>query len=89
MWADSPATLITKFQGSPGVGYLDFQSDVFARLPGASAIASNPQVTIVNPSVFAQDPNSFDVTIAVSWHAPSDAAGVNHTYTTTATIGRN
>ena len=89
MWVDSPTTLISKFQGAPGVGYLDFQSDVFARLPGASAIAGNPQVTIINPSAFGLGATSFDVTITVSWHAPTDAAGVNHSYTTSATIGRN
>jgi type IV pilus assembly protein PilV len=89
MWVDSPTTLISKYQSAPGIGYLDFQSNVFARLPGAAAIAGNPAITIVNPSVFALDPNSFDVTVTVRWHAPSDAAGVNHSHTATATISRN
>jgi type IV pilus assembly protein PilV len=91
MWASASTGAIanTNFSGSPGVGYLDFQANVFALLPGASSIAANPQITIVFPSAFGLDPNSFDATVTVMWHGPSEPAGTNHSYTTTATIGRN
>ncbi len=90
MWTSPQATLIADFQtgGGAGTPYDDFKTLVHRRLPGASAIANNPDVVV---AVRNGDPTyGYDVTIVVRWLAPGEPSGTTpHNYTTTAVVRRN
>lgn len=104
MWAHARATLTPRFDTAGQAEFDAFQQEVFARLPGASAIAGNPAVTIVQPPLNAgmvdPDPdmtnitlgaNSTRVTVVVQWQVPGPEGtpAVVHNYTMTSLLGRN
>ena len=99
MWADARANLPARYDDSGEVEYDAFQQAVF-RLPGADAIANNPQVTIVQagPAGIADagggislTGNSTLVTIVIRWQPPAKEGetGNVHNYTMTSILGAN
>lgn len=86
MWTSNQANLVVDFAAaSGGVPYTDFKAWVFARLPGASAIAGNPDVTVVPR--FGDPTMGYDVVITIRWQPPGDA--LPHRYQTGATVKLN
>jgi len=90
MWSTDQATLEAQFNTGGGVGtpYDEFKNVVHARLPGASAIAGNPDV-VVTPR-FGSIVNGYDVVITVRWKPPGEAAGSpSHNFVTSAVVKLN
>ncbi|GIK85424.1 MAG: hypothetical protein KJ018_05195 [Burkholderiales bacterium] len=99
MWADARPNLPARYDDAGEVEYDAFQQAVF-RLPGASAIANNPQVTITQaPAGGVADAgggisltgNSTLVTIVIQWQPPAKEGetGAVHNYTMTSILGSN
>ncbi len=78
MWADQGNALRTRYE-SPGQPEYDALEQAVHRLPGASTIPNNPQVTIVQPPA----PGA---TVADGCAAAGFPAGCNVSLTTNATI---
>lgn len=92
MWTSDQNTLIAQFAtgGGPGTGYDKFKTIVARRLPGASAIASNPDVQIAPRYGDILNAYGYDVTIVVRWLAPGEPTGTTpHNYMTTAVVRLN
>jgi type IV pilus assembly protein PilV len=99
MWADSRANLTARYDDAGEQEYDAFKAAV-DRLPGAAAIAGNPQVTITVPPPagianagggVALTPNSTLVTIVIQWQQPAldDLVPVIHNYTISSILGVN
>ena len=101
MWAHARGTLTPRFDTAGQPEFDAFQQEVFRLLPGASAIAGNPQVTVPQPPAGTGmvDPltgitlgaNSTLVTVVVQWQVPGPEGtpAVVHNYTMTSLLGRN
>lgn len=90
MWTSQQTTLAANFAtgGGAGTPYDDFKTLVDRKLPGATAIAGNPDIQVVPR--FGDPINGYDVTIVVRWLAPGEATGTApHNYTTTAVVRLN
>jgi type IV pilus assembly protein PilV len=104
MWADSRANIASRYASSGQVEFDALEAAVFARLPGASGIAGNPSVTIVQPGAAGTTDALANgtgitltgtgtvVTIVISWQPPRPEGGavdVIHNYTMTSIIAHN
>jgi type IV pilus assembly protein PilV len=104
MWSDSRANLPVSFAGPGGQEYDIFKALVDERLPGASGIANNPSVDIIQPPANGFLPDAKGdgtgialtatgtlVTIIVRWRppAPDGTAPVENRYTLTTIIAHN
>ena len=89
MWTSNQANLVADYAtASGGVPYTDFQAWVFARLPGASTVAGNPDVTVAPR--FLDPTMGYDVVITIWWHPPGDPVGYpDRRYQTSATVKLN
>lgn len=104
MWADSRANIPLRYIASGQPEYDAFQTAV-NRLPGASLIAGNPTVTVLQPApgagnpdmrgdggLIALSPTGTLVTIVIQWQPPAKEGDVTapiHNYTMTSIIAHN
>ena len=90
MWVSNQANLVADFAAaSAGIPYTDFKAFVFARLPGASAVAvTNPDVTVAPR--FLDPTMGYEVAITIFWKPPGEPPGSPpHRYQTGATVKLN
>jgi len=105
MWADSRVNVGALYSAAGQPEFDALQSAVIARLPGASGLAGNPSVTIVQPGAagtadafangtgIALTASGSVVTLVISWQPPQHegaiGAPVIHNYTMTSIIAHN
>jgi type IV pilus assembly protein PilV len=99
MWADARANLPLLYD-DPGQAEYDAFKAAVDQLPGAAAIAGNPQVTITQAPAggiadagggISLTANSTLVTIVIQWQPPAKEGetGTVHNYTMTSILGVN
>lgn len=103
MWADSRVNIPLRYL-APGQPEYDIFKAAVDTLPGAAAIANNPQVTIVQPPAnlptadargdgggIALTGQGTLVTIVIQWQPPvsGDAAPTTHNFTMSAIVAHN
>ncbi|HVE50630.1 MAG TPA: hypothetical protein VNG69_13565 [Casimicrobiaceae bacterium] len=103
MWADARTNIPLRYASSGQVEFDALQTAV-NRLPGASSIASNPLITIVQPApgagvtdargdggLIALTPTGTLVTIVIRWQPPATdgSPGPVHNYTMSSIIAHN